>query len=43
LIWNLINELEKKENFQTLYGTKKGENSSGDTKIKVYKPAGRVA
>ena len=25
LIWSLINKLKKKENFKTLYGTKKGE------------------
>jgi hypothetical protein len=28
LIWSLINELEKRENFKTLYGTKKGEVKS---------------
>ncbi|KAI0725004.1 hypothetical protein C8Q72DRAFT_935049 [Fomitopsis betulina] len=38
LLWQLIGELEKPENFRVLFGKRdKNENTSGDRKITVYK------
>ncbi|KAJ7231220.1 hypothetical protein C8J57DRAFT_1533837 [Mycena rebaudengoi] len=38
LIWALLTEIEKPENSKILFGMKaKGENTSGDTKVAVYK------
>ncbi|THU90147.1 hypothetical protein K435DRAFT_864552 [Dendrothele bispora CBS 962.96] len=31
-VWALIGEIKKAENLKVLYGTKEGENTSGDTK-----------
>jgi len=37
LIWKLITQLQHPSNFKTLFGTSPGENTSGDTKVAVYK------
>ncbi|THV03396.1 hypothetical protein K435DRAFT_913887 [Dendrothele bispora CBS 962.96] len=35
-VWALIGEIKKAENLKVLYGTKEGEDTSGDTKSTVY-------
>ncbi|THU80169.1 hypothetical protein K435DRAFT_696237, partial [Dendrothele bispora CBS 962.96] len=35
-VWALIGEIKKAKNLKVLYGTKEGENTSGDTKSTVY-------
>ncbi|KAJ7436138.1 hypothetical protein B0H11DRAFT_1831189, partial [Mycena galericulata] len=42
LIWALIAEMERKENRLVLFGKEKNENTSGDSKIAVYKRIGGV-
>ncbi|KAJ7282936.1 hypothetical protein C8J57DRAFT_55130 [Mycena rebaudengoi] len=43
LIWELLTEAEKPENSKILFGTRaKGENTSGDRKVTVYKRIGQV-
>ncbi|KAJ7737632.1 hypothetical protein DFH07DRAFT_779312 [Mycena maculata] len=44
LIWALITEMERKENRLVLFGREKNEwqNTSGDSKIAVYKRFGGV-
>ncbi|TFY60410.1 hypothetical protein EVJ58_g5169 [Rhodofomes roseus] len=40
--WKLIEQLEKKEHWKVLIGRKKGEKSSGDTKVAVSNAIARV-
>ncbi|KAI0075047.1 hypothetical protein K474DRAFT_1571235, partial [Panus rudis PR-1116 ss-1] len=41
-VFALLAELEKPENFKVIFGPKKGENTSGDRKMKVFRRIGRA-